>query len=1142
MVLHRVIQAVREGDLSALRELSSSRHLTVTASISDSQGAGPVHHAARCGRLDCLRYLVAEVGLAADARALNRATPAHDAAATGHGRELQWLVDQGGCHVEDQDAAGATALHLASRFGRVDVVCWLLSNGSAAEVVTNCGAVPAHYAAAKGDLTCLKLLFGHAPWCVNRQTSIGATPLYLACQEGHLHIVEYLVKDCGADVHLRAQDGMTALHAAAQMGHYSLVVWLATFTDLSLHCQDREGATALHFAASGGHHRILERLLRMGAKVIRDYWGGTPLHDAAENGELECCRILLANRVSPSEQDVDGFTAADLAEYNGHYRCAGYIRALETCPFSAHRPVEKLGPVEEDVRVRQAVTWHPSKEDYYRSLSDTRRDKIHSYNNTMMETLENKMVRKKMTVDLTKIQLGGKKLHCQMKSSAAATGKMVSFSKDEKQSSEMPTIDLTKNCLGLGGNKQKSTDTSNTSKTVVRDNPSVEAVNINNQLADQKHLKEMNATATATEAKVQKEMTIELNKVQLGGIKLLTDNKSPATSTQVSETPKPQSLSSEGARMNSPVIADLTNNVQLGTTKLCAEIKSAASAHSSRMVVLPMEEANLSEIDYLVPTHDERGQPIAEWKRQVMVHQLQARLLDEEDQRRKENGNTSKAVSWRYSQTHNAILGPFGELLTEDDLIYLEKQIESVSNQKNSAGYESELARLAQELRTILPAPIVNITASTQFRSPNQQSQVPLPVWCNRISGIVQSMSLLMTNLTDAPYSKMPNTELSTVFTQTPGRHPSTRGRREKIESEIHQFGVSVRNLKSNFEGHEDEAEGEVNAVSALKEGGQRSDVTGTQDNSQETDRAPGPDQDRDSGIGRDNNVVDVRETTSLRKERIVVLFLGHWKKSAYTVTQRTRVAGRTASEEAPEKPKGGVDGRGPGGGAHVPLRHFFKQRSIINKMICDWRSMISSVPSRQIRRLNRQQTPYSPEQFLPKVDGATVDYDSLTLDLFMLGYFHILELELPADERKTRHLLCFEVFDHIGRFTWETVREFHKAVMLDIEAGKREWKDGFEDIKVKFFGSVGSISTSGSEKPPEVKERLTLPEVKRVPKVIIQTPTPDEESLIKGSDISSFSNEEISCLSAIYSFYRKYEQLFPSFASLTNIDLSGWV
>lgn len=60
-----------------------------------------------------------------------------------------------------------------------------------------------------------------------------------------------------------------------------------TYTDVGLSCQDREGATALHFAATRGHCCILEKLLHMGSKVIRDYWGGTPLHDAAENGELE---------------------------------------------------------------------------------------------------------------------------------------------------------------------------------------------------------------------------------------------------------------------------------------------------------------------------------------------------------------------------------------------------------------------------------------------------------------------------------------------------------------------------------------------------------------------------------------------------------------------------------------------------------------------------------------------------------------------------------------------------------------------------------------------------------------------------------------------------------------------------------------
>lgn len=273
--------------------------------------------------------------------------------------------------------------------------------------------------------------------------------------------------------------------------------------------------------------------------------------------------------------------------------------------------------------------------------------------------------------------------------------------------------------------------------------------------------------------------------------------------------------------------------------------------------------------------------------------------------------------------------------------------------QRNSEGYEVELARLAEELRHILPAPIVNITVNTQFR--NFSSQVPLPVWCSRISGIVKSMSLLMTNLTDLPYCKMPNTDLITVFSQTPDTQNSTRGRRERIEEEIHQFGVSVRSLKSNFETQSSSLSEEpvemLNCSTPLK-------VTESDQQPEVLSAAPETDQNSDSGVDHDENVADVQETTSLRKERIVVLFLGHWKKSAYTVTLKSKdtaerkmsggnlvtadtpVSGRRSSVESTQSKM-----------MNSSLGHFFKQRSAVNKMLGNWRSMISSVPSRQIRR-----------------------------------------------------------------------------------------------------------------------------------------------------------------------------------------------
>uniref|UniRef100_A0A8B9JEY0 Espin like b n=1 Tax=Astyanax mexicanus TaxID=7994 RepID=A0A8B9JEY0_ASTMX len=876
MVLHRVIQAAREGDLQTLKVLHQSGLLN--SSITDPQGATPVHHAARCGRLDCLRFLVMEAGLQAHCRAMNGATSAHDAAATGHTQELRWLLEHGDCGDEDQDGEGATALHLATRFGHAEAVQWLLSAGGSTEAETDCGALPVHYAAASGHLTCLQLLM-----------ITGATPLYLACQEGHLHVVEYLVKDCGADVHIRAQDGMSPLHAAAHMGHYGLVVWLASFTDIDVSCQDQNGATALHFAASEGHHRILERLLLMGARVVRDGWGGTPLHDAAENGELECCRVLLANHVSPLEKDVDGFSAVDLAEYNGHGDCATLLRSAQVS---------------------------------YRILL-------------------------------------------------------------------LPSAYIHFGCVSIQGL-----------------HPSKDAA--------------------------YEDVSFEGWEAAVSHLALFIFQKG-----------------------------------------------------ENELVVIPMEEASLADIDSLVPTHDEHGKPIAEWKRQVMVRKLQARLQDDEGQQQKDNSDKCMD-GWRYSKFHDAILGPFGELLTEDDLVYLEGQIETVSLQKKCQAYELELARLVQELQAILPTPIVNITVNTR-QLPDSVDSLALPVWCSRISGIVKSMSLLLNNVTENNggkedgICKIPNKELASVFSVQPERQSSVKDRREKVEMEIQMSGVSVRNLRSNFEGQM----GKIYPFSGFSNNPSKS----TSSNKMQ------PKQSNDSNCSaravnvQDSNVFNgssgnnqhtngkeppkVMETTSLRKERIVVLFLSHWKRSAYAISMRAKMrqemidTDRQRSAENYLKNHSAITPVSPP--KNGSLYHLYKQRTAINKMIRNWRAITMGVPSRQIRSLQRKRVTYSPEQFLPRVDGAPVPYDSLTLDLFMLGYFHILEQDLPPEERKMRHLLCFEVFDHVGAFPWETVRDFHRAVLRDIEAGKRDWKDGFEDVKIQFFGTKGNTALLKPQKFSEV-------------------------------------------------------------------------
>lgn len=484
---------------------------------------------------------------------------------------------------------------------------------------------------------------------------------------------------------------------------------------------------------------------------------------------------------------------------------------------------------------------------------------------------------------------------------------------------------------------------------------------------------------------------------------------------------------------------------------------------------------------------------------------------------------------WKYSQTHNAVLGPFGELLTEKDLVYLQRQVETVSLQKRCQAFELELTRLTQELRLILPEPIVNITLNKEvLQQMETEGKMLLPAWCSRMSEMVKGMSLLVANLTQSADSKggkkmaesaseetkalqgvggalgfdegqmllqqgqvipaargeissgcrIPHVGMASAFSHRLENTSYSRARMQRVEKEIHECGVSVRSLRSTFESQI----GSIYPFAGVAKGGRR--LSGN----------PGVDRQVASvGFGCEANSrcpkapAAVMETTSLRKERIVVLFLSHWKKSAYAISLRT-----ARERQGQQMATGGTPSQ-----KLTSMLEFCQQRGAVDKMLSSWRNKLELQESSQSPALVEI---YSPEQFLPDVDGVPVSHDSLTLDLFMLGYFHILEQQLSPAERKMRHLLCFEVFDHVGTFPWEVVRDFHQAVLQDVREGRRQWSDGFEDIKVHFFGESGRRHCPT---PPSL-----LPDPKVVPEVVVQTASPEDCG--RDADFSRFNDQDI--------------------------------
>lgn len=475
--------------------------------------------------------------------------------------------------------------------------------------------------------------------------------------------------------------------------------------------------------------------------------------------------------------------------------------------------------------------------------------------------------------------------------------------------------------------------------------------------------------------------------------------------------------------------------------------------------------------------------------------------------------------------------------MTEDDLNRIEKQIENLQVMHKVSEVEKELEELERELHQLLPVSAALHQGHFSVNPKQVHGQAEdLPAWCSKISTLLKSMAILLATLGGKEidildlicpgYSQEETRNISACQSDPAGSagfigRSQSFSTREDVEKEIKQCGVSVKNLKANYEiqNQPQSADNKANRVYKRKRS-----LPVVSESSYSPEAIPEDDipfsyaeapQSQTNGvlpsveesvlplveepviiashapqtyvpteilaptnIEQFNQVLCtdpilkndqltrslevqtdlsyVQECIEMRKERIVFLFLEHWRKYTISESYRTKYAGRRGnhldvgwedynqfSAQIGEEMQSEDD----------KLLLFMKSKQVVGNLIGHWRTIMSQVPTRQIRRLSRAQMIYWPEHFLPHISGSPVNYESLTLDLFMLGYFQLLEMNMSRSERKFRHLLCYEMFDRLGSHKWEVIRQFHKEVMEEIERGKRDWTDGFEDIKVKYFG-----------------------------------------------------------------------------------------
>lgn len=481
--------------------------------------------------------------------------------------------------------------------------------------------------------------------------------------------------------------------------------------------------------------------------------------------------------------------------------------------------------------------------------------------------------------------------------------------------------------------------------------------------------------------------------------------------------------------------------------------------------------------------------------------------------------------------------------MTEDDLNRIEKQIENLQVMHKVSEVEKELEQLEHELHQLLPVSAALNQGHFSVNPKQVHGQAEdLPAWCSNISTLLKSMAILLATLGGKEIdildlicpqdtAKNVNTGQSETAASA-GTGPIGRSlsfsTREDVEKEIKQCGVSVKNLKANYEIQSQSVDNKANrsykrkrslpvisessyppetipeedvscSSAIILEPNTNGDLPSLEESlplvkepviiashapktyapSEET--APTNSEQFNPSVSTgpilngqltrslevQTDISYVQECIEMRKERIVFLFLEHWRKYTISESYRTKYTGR----KGPHLDVGWEDYNqfsaqigGEMQSEDDKLFLFMKSKQVVGNLIGHWRTIMSQVPTRQIRRLSRAQMIYWPEHFLPHINGLPVSYESLTLDLFMLGYFQLLEMNMSRNERKFRHLLCYEMFDRLGSHKWEVIREFHKDVMEEIERGKRDWADGFEDIKLKYFGDLddeGGVTTA---------------------------------------------------------------------------------
>ena len=226
--------------------------------------------------------------------------------------------------LDAMDDQGHTALYGATFFGRTQVVEYLLKQGADADVSDMDGKTPLHVAASRGYSRIMRALVQYTN-DIDAQDLLGATATFSAAESGSAEVLRILMEN-SADPNIANSNEETPLWAATANGHESSARVLLegssargkTKVEVDARAVER-GRTPLHVAAERGDINIARLLLEHGAgKEVRDATGNTALFVAADGGHARMVMWLLERNVVIDAANHHGETPLYVSSLDGH--------------------------------------------------------------------------------------------------------------------------------------------------------------------------------------------------------------------------------------------------------------------------------------------------------------------------------------------------------------------------------------------------------------------------------------------------------------------------------------------------------------------------------------------------------------------------------------------------------------------------------------------------------------------------------------------------------------------------------------------------------------------------------------------------------------------------------------------------------